>query len=65
MPTRFAELVAVADAVAATRSRSEKIRRIGDLLRTLPLEEVAPAVRFLVGRARREAIGDCGDEYRG
>jgi DNA ligase-1 len=55
--TRFADLVAVSDAVAATRSRSEKIQRIADLLRGLPLEEVAPAVRFLVGRARREAIG--------
>jgi DNA ligase-1 len=55
--TRFADLVAVSDAVAATRSRSEKIRRIAELLRGLPLDEVAPAVRFLVGRARREAIG--------
>ena len=57
MATRFSDLVAVSDAVAATRSRSEKIRRIAEFLRGVAVDEVAPAVRFLVGRARREAIG--------
>ena len=35
--TRFGELVAVSDAVAATRSRTQKVRRLADFLRAVPL----------------------------
>ena len=57
MAPAFADLVAASDAVAATRARGEKIRILADLLRRLAPHDVAPAVRFLVGRARREALG--------
>jgi DNA ligase-1 len=55
--TGFAELVAVSDAVAMTRSRTEKVRRLADFLRGVPPGAVASALRFLSGRAGRERLG--------
>src|SRR5213594_1752576 len=55
--TRFGELVAVSDAVAATRSRTGKVRRLADFLRALPPGAVASALRFLSGPAGRERLG--------
>ena len=55
--TRFGALVAVSDAVAATRSRTEKVRRLADFLRALPPGAVASALRFLSGRSGRERLG--------
>jgi len=55
--TRFGELVAVSDAVAATRSRTQKVRRLADFLRAVPPGAVASALRFLSGRSGRERLG--------
>ena len=55
--TRFGELVAVSDAVAATRSRTEKVRRLADFLRAVPPGAVASTLRFLSGRSGRERLG--------
>ena len=55
--TRFGELVAVSEAVAATRSRTEKVRRLADFLRGVPPGAVASALRFLSGRSGRERLG--------
>ena len=55
--TRFGELVAVSDAVAATRSRTEKVRRLADFLRGVRTGAVASALRFLSGRSGRERLG--------
>jgi ATP-dependent DNA ligase I len=55
--TRFGALVAVSDAVAATRSRTEKVRRLADFLRGVPPGAVASALRFLSGRSGRERLG--------
>ena len=55
--TRFGELVAVSDAVAATRSRTEKVRKLADFLRGVPPGAVASALRFLSGRSGRERLG--------
>jgi len=55
--TRFGELVAVSDAVAATRSRTEKVRKLADFLRAVPPGAVASALRFLSGRSGRERLG--------
>ena len=55
--TRFGALVAVSDAVAATRSRTEKVRRLADFLRAVPPGAVASTLRFLSGRSGRERLG--------
>src|SRR2546428_8187663 len=55
--TRFGELVAVSDAVAATRSRTEKVRKLADFLRGVPPGAVASALRFLSGRSGRGRLG--------
>src|SRR3989454_12555774 len=55
--TRFGELVAVSDAVRATRSRTEKVRRLADFLGGVPPGAVASALRFLSGRSGRERLG--------
>src|SRR5204862_6695787 len=65
--TRLGELVAVSDAVAATRSRTEKVRRLADFLRAVPPGAVASALRFLSGRSGSERLGvgpEAGDETK-
>ncbi|MGR2753315.1 ATP-dependent DNA ligase [Agromyces arachidis] len=51
------ELVATAERVAATRSRLAKVDALAELLVRLEPDEVAPAVGFLVGRARQGRVG--------
>lgn len=48
--------VETADAVAATTKKLEKVRRVAELLRALPLADAVHAAIFLTGRAlaRRE-----------
>ena len=53
----LADLVATSAAVAATRSRTAKVAALGDLLRGLEPDEVAPAVAFLTGVPRQGRIG--------
>jgi DNA ligase-1 len=48
--TPFAALVAVCGDLEATSRRLAKRRRVAEFLRSLPPEEVAPAVLLLVGR---------------
>src|SRR5213596_3594144 len=55
--TGFGELVAVSAAVAATRSRTEKVRMLTDFLRSVPPGAVASALWFLSGRSGRERLG--------
>jgi len=55
--TGFGELVAVSAAVAATRSRTEKVRMLADFLRSVPPGAVASALWFLSGRSGRERLG--------
>ena len=51
------EVVDAATAVAATRSRLVKVSVLAQLLRRLEPDEIAPAVGFLVGRARQGRVG--------
>jgi len=53
----LAELVEASEAVAATRSRLEKVERLAGVLRRLAPEEVAPGVAFLSGELRQRQIG--------
>jgi DNA ligase 1 len=53
----LAEVVATADAVAATRSRLAKVSALVALLRLLAPDEIVPAVGFLVGDLRQGRIG--------
>jgi ATP-dependent DNA ligase I len=53
----LAELVEASEAVAATRSRLEKVERFASVLRRLAPEEVAPGVAFLSGELRQRQIG--------
>ena len=53
----FAELVAVSDAVAATRARSRKIAAIADLLKRVDPGELPVAVALLTGEPRHGKIG--------
>jgi ATP-dependent DNA ligase I len=53
----FAELVATSAAVAATRSRAEKIARLAELLARLAPDEVRAAVAFLSGELPNGRIG--------
>jgi len=54
---RLSELVHDSQAVAATNSRLEKIRRLADLLTRVSAEEIEIAVAFLSGRTRQGRIG--------
>jgi DNA ligase-1 len=51
------EVVAVSDAVAATRSRLAKVDALAGLLRGLEPDELAPAVGFLLGKPRQGRVG--------
>ncbi len=53
----LAEVVETAERVTATSSRLAKTEALADLLRRLDPDEVAPAVGFLVGRARQGRVG--------
>lgn len=53
----LADLAATHAAVAATRSRTAKVRALADLLRRLVPAEVPVAVGFLVGEPRQGKIG--------
>lgn len=53
----LAELVAAAEEVAATRSRTEKIERLAAVLSGLAPDEIEPATGFLAGNARQGKIG--------
>lgn len=51
------ELVATAERVASTRSRLAKVDALAELLARLEPDEIAPAVGFLVGKARQGRVG--------
>ncbi|HEX6898556.1 MAG TPA: ATP-dependent DNA ligase [Thermoanaerobaculia bacterium] len=53
----LADLVATSSRVAETRSRSEKIAALADLLRRLSPEEIDIAVAYLSGHLRQGRIG--------
>jgi DNA ligase-1 len=53
----LAEVVDTAQTVAETSSRLGKIEALADLLRRLPPDEVAPAIGFLIGKARQGRVG--------
>ncbi|MFP3466560.1 ATP-dependent DNA ligase [Leifsonia sp. SIMBA_070] len=50
-------LVTTAETVASTRSRLAKVDALAALLTALEPEEIAPAVGFLVGKARQGRVG--------
>ncbi|SDH65531.1 DNA ligase-1 [Leifsonia sp. 98AMF] len=50
-------LVTTAETVASTRSRLAKVDALAALLADLDPEEIAPAVGFLVGKARQGRVG--------
>ncbi len=54
---RFAELVAVSDAVRETSSRTAKAERLATGLRSLAPEEVEPGVAFLAGELLQRQVG--------
>ncbi len=54
---RVARLVAVADEVAATASRTAKRDAIAELLGALHRDEIEPAVGFLIGEPRQGRVG--------
>ncbi len=54
---RLADLVAVTDAVAATRARKEKILLLADLLRTADPAEVGVVLALVAGQPRQGRIG--------
>ena len=60
----FADLVTVSSRVAATRSRSEKIALLADLLRRLAPDEIEAAVSWLAGQLRQGRIGVGGAAVR-
>jgi DNA ligase-1 len=55
--TLLAELVAVSEAVSATRARSTKIALLAETLRRLEPEETPVAVSFLTGKPRQDRLG--------
>ena len=55
--TRLSDLVATSGAVAATRSRLEKIDRLAALLRRLEPDEIRPAVSYLAGVVPQGKLG--------
>src|SRR5437588_2822123 len=60
----FADLVTTSRRVAATRSRSEKIAVLADLVRRLAPDEIEAAVSWLAGRLRQGRIGVGGAAVR-
>src|SRR5687767_14121111 len=60
----LADLAATSRRVAETRSRSEKIGALADLLRRLAPEEIDIAVAFLSGHLRQGRIGLGGAAVR-
>lgn len=58
--TPFASVVATAEAVAGTSSRTAKITRLALLLRSLAADEVEPAVGFLTASVRQGRLGWAG-----
>jgi DNA ligase 1 len=54
---RFAELVDVSRAVAATSGRLEKIDRLANLLERTPPEEIGIVVAYLTGEPRQGRLG--------
>ena len=61
---RLADLVATSRRVAETRSRSEKVAALADLLRRLAPEEIDVAVAWLSGNLRQGRIGLGGAAIR-
>ena len=55
--TRFVEVAATSAAVGATRSRTEKLTALADLLRRLDDDELVPTVAWLSGGAHQGRIG--------
>ena len=55
--TRFVQVAATSGAVAATRSRTEKLAALAELLAALEPDEVVPTVAWLSGGARQGRIG--------
>jgi DNA ligase-1 len=53
----LADVVAVSQAVASTRSRSKKIELLADTLRRLTPDEAPVAVSFLTGKPRQSRLG--------
>ncbi len=53
----LSEVVDTASAVTATRSRLAKVQLLADLLARFEQDEIAPAVGFLLGRARQGRVG--------
>ncbi len=53
----LSEVVAAADAVAATASRNQKVSLLADLLRSVPPGEIPAAVGFLSGEPRQGRVG--------
>ena len=55
--TRFGELVAVSDAVAATRSRTEKVRKLADFLQhARSMHELGALQRRVFSESRQHAL---------
>ncbi|MGA7229008.1 MAG: ATP-dependent DNA ligase [Acidimicrobiia bacterium] len=54
---RFVELVRVSQAVASTRSRTQKVEHLAAVLAGLAPEEAASAVSFLSGSPRQDRLG--------
>jgi DNA ligase-1 len=54
---RFAELVAISDAVARTGSRLAKVAELSSFLQRVPVDEIEIAVAFLSGAPRQGRIG--------
>ena len=53
-PTPFARLAELADALAATRQRTEMARQLAEFLRALSSREQAPAARMAIGQVFAE-----------
>ena len=53
----LAEIVAASSDVAATSSRKAKVGRLAALLRSVPRDELVPAVAWLTGELRQRQIG--------
>lgn len=62
--TTLALIVAVSQRVAATRSRSIKIRELADGIRQLQPGEIAPGVLYLAGEVRQPKLGLGGATLR-
>lgn len=54
---QLTDVVATAEAVAATRSRLAKVEALAELLRRLEPREITPAVGLLLGKPRQGRVG--------